>query len=136
MKLPRTAIVLSIIAGAVLVLGVCAALLPPRIVDSQMSKDKISAELAKRFAGSLVIGKIELLWFPRPHAVIENTDLSPTDIGGELLNLPAKNLGTPLDAIRLFAPSGENREEKSARSNSNRASNGTENGGVEKSVGT
>jgi hypothetical protein len=79
MKLPRPAIFLSIITAAVLVLGVCGALLLPRIVDSRMIKEKISAELAKRFAANLVIGKIELLWFPRPSVVIENTELSFDD---------------------------------------------------------
>jgi hypothetical protein len=38
------------------------------------------------------------------------TYLSPADLGAELLNLPLRILGTPLDAIRLFAPSGENRD--------------------------
>jgi hypothetical protein len=32
--------------------------------------------------------------------------LSPGDVGKELLNLPMRILGAPLDAIRLFVPSG------------------------------
>ncbi|HTN70915.1 MAG TPA: AsmA-like C-terminal domain-containing protein, partial [Methylomirabilota bacterium] len=36
--------------------------------------------------------------------------LSAGDVGAELLNLPLRILGAPLDAIRLFTPSGENRD--------------------------
>jgi len=32
------------------------------------------------------------------------TYLSPTDVGSELLNLPVRILGLPLEAIRLFTP--------------------------------
>jgi len=41
--------------------------------------------------------------------------LSPADIGGELLSLPMKILGAPLDAIRLFVPSGEKTDKNSTR---------------------
>ena len=40
----------------------------------------------------------------------EVTYLSPADVGAELLNLPVRILGIPLNAIRLFAPKGENRD--------------------------
>jgi AsmA-like protein len=36
------------------------------------------------------------------------TYLSPADVGEELLNLPLRILGAPLDAFRLFAPGKEN----------------------------
>jgi hypothetical protein len=36
------------------------------------------------------------------------TYLSPADLGAELLNLPLRILGTPLDAVRLFVPGNEN----------------------------
>lgn len=34
--------------------------------------------------------------------------LSPADIGGELLNLPVRILGMPLDAIKVFVPDNQN----------------------------
>jgi hypothetical protein len=37
----------------------------------------------------------------------EVTYLSPGDVGAEILNLPMRILGAPLDAIRLFTPTGE-----------------------------
>jgi hypothetical protein len=39
------------------------------------------------------------------------TYLSPADVGAELLNVPLRILGAPLDAIRLFTPSGKTRED-------------------------
>jgi hypothetical protein len=32
------------------------------------------------------------------------TDLAPADVGAELLDIPRKLLGLPLEAIRLFTP--------------------------------
>jgi len=40
----------------------------------------------------------------------EVTYLSAADVGAELLNVPLRILGAPLDAIRLFTPSGKTRE--------------------------
>ena len=37
------------------------------------------------------------------------TYLSPADVGAELLNVPLRILGAPLDAMRLFTPSGKPR---------------------------
>jgi hypothetical protein len=37
------------------------------------------------------------------------TYLSPADVGAELLNVPLRILGAPLDAIRFFTPSGKTR---------------------------
>jgi len=76
MKLPRPVVVLSAVVVAILVIGIFGALLLPRIVDSQVIKDKISAELAKRFAGDLIIGKVTFLGFPRPRAVLESVEVS------------------------------------------------------------
>ena len=83
----------------------------------------------------MTFGKITLLWFPSPTVLVENakvsfddrnlgsiqtrkiyssqpdvTYLSPADVGTELLSLPMRILDTPLDAIRLFVPSGEFRD--------------------------
>jgi hypothetical protein len=41
--------------------------------------------------------------------------LSPADVGTELLSLPIRILGMPLEAIRLFVPSGENRDKNITR---------------------
>ena len=38
------------------------------------------------------------------------TYLSPADVGAELLNIPLRILGVPLEAIRVFTPSGEQRD--------------------------
>jgi len=43
------------------------------------------------------------------------TYLSPADVGAELLNVPLRILGAPLDAIRLFTPSGKSREPGGAK---------------------
>ena len=39
------------------------------------------------------------------------TYLSPADVSAELLNVPLRILGAPLDAIRLFTPRGRTRED-------------------------
>jgi AsmA-like C-terminal region len=56
--------------------------------------------------GSLLGGSI--LGIPvRVTGSLEHPDvtyLSPTDVGAELLNIPMRILGLPLDAIRLFTP--------------------------------
>src|SRR5437899_12428716 len=49
MKLPRPAVFIGIIAAGVLVLGVLGALLLPRIVDSQMIRDRISGDFKVAF---------------------------------------------------------------------------------------
>ena len=45
----------------------------------------------------------------------EVTYLSPADVGTELLNMPLKILGIPLEAIKLFAPSGQKPDQRNAR---------------------
>jgi hypothetical protein len=40
------------------------------------------------------------------------TYLSPTDVGAELLNIPMRILGLPLEAIRLFTPNFGEPEKK------------------------
>jgi len=49
-KLPRPAFILSVVVAAVLTVGGLGAVLLPRIVDSQIVRENVSAELAKRFA--------------------------------------------------------------------------------------
>jgi len=43
----------------------------------------------------------------------EVTYLSPTDVGVELLNIPLRILKMPLGAVRLFTPSGDERDKNS-----------------------
>src|SRR5690242_9024034 len=76
MKLPRPAIFFSATAAAVVAVVVFGALLLPRMVDSQAIRDRISAKLAKQFAGRLIIGKIELLWWPQPSVMIDDAEFS------------------------------------------------------------
>ena len=76
MKLSRPAIFFSAIAAAVVAVVVFGALLLPRMVDSQAIRDRISAKLAKQFAGRLIIGKIELLWWPQPSMMIDDAEFS------------------------------------------------------------
>jgi hypothetical protein len=45
-----------------------------------------------------------------PLARPEVTYLSPADVGMELLSVPMRILGAPLEAIKLFAPSGNGRD--------------------------
>jgi len=40
----------------------------------------------------------------------EVTYLSPADVGVELLNIPLRILKMPLNAVRLFTPSGDQRD--------------------------
>jgi hypothetical protein len=76
MKLPRPVIFLSAVAIVVLVIGAFGALLLPRLLDSQLIRERISAELAERFTGSLIIGKVTVPGFPRPRVVMEGVELS------------------------------------------------------------
>jgi len=76
MKPPRPVVFLGAIAATVLVLVLCGALLIPRLVDSRLIRDKISAELLSKSHGRVTFGKINFLWFPRPRVVIENAELT------------------------------------------------------------
>ncbi|HUK40715.1 MAG TPA: DUF748 domain-containing protein, partial [Candidatus Acidoferrales bacterium] len=78
MKLPWRAVLLSGMA-AILVIGVSGALLLPRLIDSQMIKNRISSELVKKTTVTVTFDKIALLWFPWPSVVIENAELSFAD---------------------------------------------------------
>src|SRR5262245_23206924 len=96
---------------------------------------RLNPRKSPKTSASVTFGKITLLWFPSPTVLVENakvsfddrnlgsiqtrkiyssqpdvTYLSPADVGTELLSLPMRILDTPLDAIRLFVPSGEFRD--------------------------
>jgi hypothetical protein len=75
MKLPRLVISFGIVAAVVLVIIAFGALFLPRLVDSQVMRDRISAEWTKRFAGSLIIGRVTVRGFPRPRVVMERVEV-------------------------------------------------------------
>ena len=62
-----------------MVVVVGGALLLPRLIDSRLIRDKISAELQRKSQGRITFGKVAFLWFPRPHVVIESAELSFAD---------------------------------------------------------
>ena len=76
MKFARPAIVVGILAAVLLMMGLFGALLLPGIVDSRMIRERIEAALPKDSVESLMIGKIALVWFPRPSLVLENADVA------------------------------------------------------------
>ncbi|MGE5818433.1 MAG: hypothetical protein ACM37Z_10450 [Deltaproteobacteria bacterium] len=76
MKTPRMVIFLGALAAVITVIFLLGAVLLPRLVDSELIKETISSRLAKNSAGSLTLGKIALLWFPRPTVVIEGVTIS------------------------------------------------------------
>ena len=76
MKLPRVVIFLGALAAVITVIFFLGAVLLPRLVDSELIKETISSRLAKKSAGNLTLGKIALLWFPRPTVVIEGAEVS------------------------------------------------------------
>jgi hypothetical protein len=76
MKLSRPALVLGGLAAVCLFISIFSALLLPRLIDHYIIRDKLSAEFAKKAGGILTVGKIALLWFPRPYVMIENIEMS------------------------------------------------------------
>jgi hypothetical protein len=76
MKLPRASLFLSTVAGIAFILIAAGAWLLPRLVDSQLIHDKISAQFATKSQGRLSFKKLEILWFPRPRAVFENVAIA------------------------------------------------------------
>ena len=76
MKLPRSFLFLSTVAGIAFIIIVAGAWLLPRLVDSQLIHDKISAQFATKSQGRLSFKKLEILWFPRPRAVFENVAIA------------------------------------------------------------
>lgn len=70
MKLPRVVVVLGALAVVIIVILVSGALLLPRLIDSQLVKEKIGSLLAEKTKGTVSLAKIELVWFPRPTVLI------------------------------------------------------------------
>jgi AsmA-like C-terminal region len=76
MKLPRALIFTGAIAAVLIVATVASGLLLSWLIDRQPLRQKISSELATKTGGSVVLGKIAVLWFPRPTVVVENAEIS------------------------------------------------------------
>lgn len=79
MKLPRTVFLIGGLVAVVLVIVAVGALLLPWLIDSQLIKDRITAEFANKTAASVTFGKIAFQWFPQPTVLIENARVSFSD---------------------------------------------------------
>jgi len=76
MKMQRMVIGLGGIAAAVIVILVLGALLLPWLIDSQLVKEKIASVVVEKTNGTVTLGKIDLLWFPRPAVLIQSAEFS------------------------------------------------------------
>ena len=76
MRLPRPVVFLGALTTIVLVIVLFGTLLVPRLIDSRLIRDKISSELLSKSHGSVIFGKIDFRWFPRPYLIIENAEAS------------------------------------------------------------
>src|SRR4029453_8552185 len=70
---------LAAVGGLCVILLFAVALLLPRVRDSQAVREKIGAFLLTRLNGNVVIGNIDLKWFPRPAAVVHGVSLTSGD---------------------------------------------------------
>jgi AsmA-like C-terminal region len=67
---------LAAVSGLCVILLFAVVLLLPRVLDSQAVKEKIRAFLLTRINGNVVIGNIDLKWFPRPLLVVRGASLA------------------------------------------------------------
>jgi hypothetical protein len=67
---------LAAVGGLCVTLLFALALLLPRVLDSQAVREKIRAFLLARVNGNVVIGNIDLKWFPRPLLVVRGASLA------------------------------------------------------------
>jgi AsmA-like C-terminal region len=67
---------LAAVGGLCVILLFAVALLLPRVLDSQAVREKIRAFLLARINGNVVIGNIDLKWFPRPLLVVRGASLA------------------------------------------------------------
>jgi hypothetical protein len=80
-----------------------------RPVDEVIRRIPVISDL---FGGSLLGIPVR---FSGPLERPDVTYLSPADVGAELLNIPLKILKMPFGAMRLFSPSGNEREKNSTK---------------------
>ena len=76
------------LGGLCAILLVAAALVLPRVVDSQAVRERIRAFLLTRTNGNVAIEKIDLIWLPRPMVVVRGTSLAFTDkVSGKIQSI-------------------------------------------------
>jgi AsmA-like C-terminal region len=76
------------LGGLCVILLLATALLLPRVLDSQAVKEKFRAFLLTRIGGNVVIGNIDLKWFPRPWVVVHGVSLAVGDnVGGKIQSM-------------------------------------------------
>ena len=67
---------LAVLGALCVILLFAAALLLPRIVDSQAARERIRAFLLTRTNGNVAIENIDLAWLPRPVVVVRGASLA------------------------------------------------------------
>ena len=88
MKLSRAVIFFGAFAVLVVLAVFFSAFLLPSLVDSRLIREKITSEFATKSAGRVAIGKISLVWLPRPSVLMEKLDIFFGDeIRGSIRNL-------------------------------------------------
>jgi hypothetical protein len=76
------------LAGVCAVLLFAAALLLPRIVDSQAVRERLQAFLLSRMNGNAAIENIDLTWLPRPMVVVRGASLAFADkVSGKIRSI-------------------------------------------------
>ena len=75
MKVRRAIIWSGGIAAVFVAIALVGLLLLPRLIDSQLVKTKLGALITEATQGDATIGKIDLVWLPRPAVVIEGVHL-------------------------------------------------------------
>jgi hypothetical protein len=79
---------LASLGGLCAILLVAAALVLPRIVDSQAVRERIRTFLLTRTNGNVAIENIDLIWLPRPMVVVRGTSLAFTDkVSGKIQSI-------------------------------------------------
>ncbi|MEA3436271.1 MAG: AsmA-like C-terminal domain-containing protein [Thermodesulfobacteriota bacterium] len=74
--------------GILLIVFLIFILVSPMLINLESAKEKILVHFSEQTGGELLYEKIDLLYFPRPHAVIYQVSLSiPGNITGTLANL-------------------------------------------------
>ena len=76
MNRSRILIGVALVAGFFLVAVLAFGLIFPRIIDSQIAREKIRAFLAEKTNGAVTLEQIAVAWFPRPAVVIRGAGIS------------------------------------------------------------
>ncbi|HEY6365344.1 MAG TPA: AsmA family protein, partial [Candidatus Binatia bacterium] len=112
------------LGGLCAILLVAAALVLPRVVDSQAVRERIRTFLLTRTNGNVVIENIDLRWLPRPTVVVRGTSLAFTDkVSGKIqsidvypsllgllrgqLNISRMEVASPVLSVRFPEPADE-----------------------------